>query len=213
MFHSRQSLTDPIGMASIDVHGGGFYVFASSNIYAHLSTLHYHRLHLTLTAAGTSFMCHDKLHKAVSMCVDLKLQMSVALRAKNLGQCAESLQERHTFVPYSTHKGLREVPRLNFAHVWRVSVAPPNFLIYAIYYLHLGILYVGLTHIASVQCLRKHIIDALAGVDGACLHQHTLTVDMAVWVLLSWSMWTHCGGRGLEGEPGGTNWAYGLSMT
>ena len=77
--------------------------------------------------------------------------MSVALRAKNLGRWAELMQERHTFLPYSTHKGLREVRRLSFVHVWRVSVTPPHFLIYAIYHLHLGILYVGLTHMAPVQ--------------------------------------------------------------
>ena len=80
---------------------------------------------------------------------------------------------------YNTHKGLREVRRLIFVDVWRVSVTPPDFLIYAIYHLHLGILHVGLTHIAPVQRLRKHMIDALAGVDGASLHRHMLTVDMA----------------------------------
>ena len=69
--------------------------------------------------------------------------------------------------------------RLSFVHAWRVSVTPPYYLIYAIYHLNLGILYVGLTHIVPIQRLRKHMTDALAGTDGASLHRIMFPVEMA----------------------------------
>ena len=58
---------------------------------------------------------------------------------------------------------------------WRVSVTPPDFLIYAVYHITMGILYVGQTHMAPIQRLRKHMTDAAASVDGSSLHHFTCT--------------------------------------
>ena len=168
---------------SVTGGGGGstFILYASGNVFEHLTTLHCLRLHLVLTVVGVSHIRHGRVPKEVSICAALTLQMGVVLLAKNLGCWAKLMQERHTYLPYSTHKGLREVRRLGFVHAWRVSVTPPHYLIYAIYHLNLGIMYTGLTHMAPMQRLRKHMTDALAGTDGASLHRIILTVEMAGW--------------------------------
>ena len=157
-------------MASFTDRGGGFTLYASGNVYEHLTSLHCHRLHRAMTAVGTSHIHHSRIHKAVSIYAALTLQIGVGLHAKNFGRWAELMQEHHTYLPCSTQKGLCEVHRPSFVHVWRVAVTPPQFLIYDIYDLNLGILYVGLTHMAPVHRLRKHMTDALAGVDGVSLH-------------------------------------------
>ena len=58
------------------------------------------------------------------------------------------MQERTVYLPFENHRALREVRRQSFVHVSRVAVTPPHFLVYAIYYLHLGILYIGVTNMA-----------------------------------------------------------------
>ena len=107
--------------------------------------------------------------------------MGTALREKNLGRWAEVMQERTLYLPNSPHKGLREVHCLNFVHVWHVPVTPPHCLIYDVCHINLGVLYVGLTHMAPAQPFRKHMTDALADVDRASLHRLMLTVDMVGW--------------------------------
>ena len=71
----------------------------------------------------------------------LTLQMSIALESKNLGKWATLMQQRNTYLPYATHKALQELRHLSFVHHWRVSVT--GFVIYVVYHITLGILYVG----------------------------------------------------------------------
>ena len=64
-------------------------------------------------------------------------------------------EKRIDYLRYDTHKGLHEA-RLSFVHQWYVAVAPPGFLIYAVFHLKLGILYIQQMHLATCQCLCRH---------------------------------------------------------
>ena len=66
-------------------------------------------------------------------------------------------------------------------HSWYISVTPPSHLVYVVFHLYLSVLYVGQTHLALVQRLRKHLIDAAAGTDNSTLHRLMATTDSADW--------------------------------
>ena len=59
--------------------------------------------------------------------------------------------------------------RISYVHRWFLAVTPPKFLIYAVLHMYLWILYIGQTHFAACQRLRKHQTDAAAGMDGSTL--------------------------------------------
>ena len=105
--------------------------------------------------------------------------MDHALCAKNLGKWASLQQQRITFLPSQHHRALREIGRL--AYVQRICVTPPAFVIYAVFHLDLGILYIGQTHLAPVQRLRKRMTDSAAGADNASLHAWMQSASQAGW--------------------------------
>ena len=154
-------------------------------MYRHLDNLQCHRLHLCLQAVGQSCVTVTPVRRHICICSALTIQMGKALDNKNLGRWASLMHERlptsHVYLPYETHKALREVRRLSFVLVWRVAITPPHYLIYAIYHIRLGMLYIGVTNTVPVRRLRKHMTDAMAGVENASLHRIMLTVDMAGW--------------------------------
>ena len=129
------------------------FVYNSCSIYPP-DALQCLRLHLLFEEYGSSHMRLLNIKQAVSIHSALTLQMSIALR---------------------------EVRRLSYVHHWRVSVTPPAFVIYAVYHITLGLLYIGQTHMAPIQRLRKHMTDAAASVDGSSLHMYMQRADTEGW--------------------------------
>ena len=72
---------------------------------------------------------------------------------------------------------LREARRVSYVHSWYISATPPSHLVYVVFHLYLSILYIGQTHLAPVQRLRKHLTDAAAGVDNSTLLRLMATTD------------------------------------
>ena len=107
--------------------------------------------------------------------------MQFALDDKNLGKWALLQQCRVPWLPYDRHKGLREARRLSYVHSWYISVTPPSHLLYVVFHLYQSVLYVGQTHLAPVQRLRKHLTDAAAGTDNSTLHRLMATTNSADW--------------------------------
>ena len=128
-------------------------------------------LDLMFAYYGTSHFSLPVPLKRKPICNALTRQIHRAAEEKNIGKWAQLQQKRIKFLPYDTHKGLQEARRLSFVHRWYVAVTPPHFLVYVIFNIHMGILYIGQTHLAADQRLRKHLTDAAAGVDCSALHK------------------------------------------
>ena len=47
--------------------------------------------------------------------------------------------------------------------MWYAAVTPLAHLVYVVFHPYLGIFYIGHTHVAPTQRLRKHLIDAVVG--------------------------------------------------
>ena len=75
---------------------------------------------------------------------------------------------------------------------WYIRVTPPSHMVYVVFHLYLSVLYVGQTHLAPVQRLRKHLTDTANGVDNSTLHRLMATPDSADWVCCS--TWATRGG-------------------
>ena len=143
--------------------------------------LQYFCLRLTLFEYGTCFLPRPEKPRRTATCSALTRQIQFALDDKNLGKWALLQQCRVPWLPYDRHKGLREARRLSYVHSWYISVTPPSHLVYVVFHLYLSVLYVGQTHLARVQRLRKHLTDAAAGADNSTLHRLMATADSADW--------------------------------
>ena len=180
-FLNSDGLPAPIFLGSIRQGSTHFHLCVSDSIYSDLDALQCLRLHMLFQEYGSSHVPILRLHRSVSVCSALTLQMDHALRAKNLGKWASLMQQRITFLPYQNHRALREIRRLAYVHHWRICVTPPAFVIYAVFHLDLGILYIRQPHLAPVQRLRKHMTDAAAGTDTASLHSWMQIANQAGW--------------------------------
>ena len=112
------------------VKDGGkvFSLFTSSEALSHIDTIQTLRILLCLDEYGRTCLplpCPPKRH---AICNAITIQMQGALQNKNIGKWAQLLQKRVQFLPYSTHKGPKEVHRIRYVHRWFLDVTPTKFL-------------------------------------------------------------------------------------
>jgi hypothetical protein len=74
--------------------------------------------------------------------------------------------------------------RLSHVHHWRLLVTPPHNLLYVIYHLYLHVAYIGITTMALVGRLRKHMTDTLSNQDCSSLHSKMCVTDLSHWGIL-----------------------------
>ena len=103
---------------------------------------------------------------------------------KQLGNWAAAMQFRMKYLPYESHFSLKMIRAASRVHSWDISVPPPDEFIYAILHLHMICIYVGRTHLALIQRLRKHITTALAHAEDSRLHQLLRTTNLEVWYIV-----------------------------
>ena len=166
---------------SVLCQGRPVHLFTSAWAVDDIDELQCFRLRLTLSEYGTCFLPRLEKPRRTATCSALTRQMQFALDDKNLGKWAMLQQCRVPWLPYDRHKGLREARRLSYVPSWYVGVTPPSHLVYVVFHLYLSVVYVGQTHLAPVQRLRKHLTDAAAGSDNSTLHRLMATTDSAHW--------------------------------
>ena len=165
--------------SSIMCHRHLIHLFTSEAAVTDIDELQCFRLLLVLSEYGTCFLSRMDKPRRTATCCALTRQMQFALADKNLDKWALLQQCRIPWLPYDRHKGLREARRVSYVHSWYIRVTPPSHLVYVVSHLYLSILYIGRTHLAPVQRLRKHFTDAAAGVDNSTLHRLMATTDAA----------------------------------
>ena len=74
--------------------------------------------------------------------------------------------------------------RLSFVSEWNLAVTPPHNAIYVVFHLYLHVAYVGITTVAFIRRLRKHMTDALSTNDCASLHMKMATTELAHWGII-----------------------------
>ena len=166
---------------SLTCHGPLNHLFAPHSAVSDIDELQCFRLWLTLSEYGTCFLPRLEKPRRTTTCSALSRQMQFALDDKNLGKWALLQQCRIPWLPYDRHKGLHEARRFCYVHSWYNTVTPPSHLVHVLFHTYLSVLYIGQTHVAPVQRLRKHLTDAAAGVDNSTLHRLMATTDSADW--------------------------------
>ena len=172
----------PTHLLVASCHGHSLY--APSNAMSQLSMIHIQRLHYLFVHEGKSHFPYSAPPHSPNITRALTLQISEALQRKHIGNWAQLLQERTRFLPFDSHPVLRMTRRLSHVHHWRLLVTPPHNLLYVIYHLYLHVAYIGITTMALVSRLRKHMTDALSNQVCSSLHSKMCVTDLSHWGIL-----------------------------
>ena len=105
-------------------------------------------------------------------------------RSEQLGNWATAMQYCIAYVPYDTHFTLSMIRTSSRLHQWNISVPPPDECIHAILHWHMICIYIGRTHLALIQRLRKHITTALVGSEDCHFHELLRTTNIAEWYIV-----------------------------
>ena len=106
-------------------------------------------MYLTLSYYASCHLPFPTPRKRKPICSALTRQIHRAAESKNIGKWAQLQQKRIEFLLYDTQKDLQEAPQPSYVQRWCIAVTPPHFLMYVIFNLYMGILYVGHTHQAA----------------------------------------------------------------
>ena len=109
------------------------------------------------------------------------MQMSRALRDKNLGIWCQLNQHRLQYLPYETQPVLAMARRLGFVNTWHLAVTPPHNVVYLVFHLFVHIGYVGITTATPIRRLRKRMTNVMSTTDRATLHMKMSTTDPSHW--------------------------------
>ena len=112
------------------------------------------------------------------------MQIGKALADKNLGIWCQLMQHRLRYLPYHSHPVLAMARRLNYVDEWQLAITPPENAIHLIFHLYMHVAYIGITTVAFITRLRKHMTDATSCDDCATLHPKLSTTDMSHWGLV-----------------------------
>ena len=104
-----------------------------------------------------------------------------ALAAKNLGAWAGIVQQRVPHLPYHTNLILQLVRGLSHTGTWQLGTPPPLLLVYVMVHVHMLCVYIGKTHLAPVQRLRKHGTNATAGAEDSRFHAMLRQTGLHEW--------------------------------
>ena len=127
---------------------------------------------------------HVSLPDHTSICRLCTHHIRTARCSKQLGNWATTMQYRIPYQPYGTHFTFSTIRASSRLHQWNISIPPPDECIYAIPYLHMICIYIGRTHLALIQRLRKHITIALARSEDCHFHQLLRTPNIEEWYIV-----------------------------
>ena len=172
-------------IAQADFQGTAWSLYTTREACASLDPVRHTRMSAFFQSRNEHYVQDDTIiPNRESVCRLCTYCIRRAHTRKQLRNWVAAMQFRIKYLPYESHFSLKMIRAASRVHFSDISVPPPDEYIYAILHLHMICIYVGRTHFALIQRLRKHITTALAHAEDGRLHQLLRSTNLEDWYIV-----------------------------